>query len=278
MMKNNQNEVAIFNEKQRNMLFSIAKRLEIQSPNYFVGRWNNDEFTVQQYNEECTMTAQDNNFLNYYWCQYVVGNISYKISMFYKDFDKGSGNIHILPGAVQVWRKTECNCTEQGFCINEIEKCKKNNEGEIEYKMLGGEKYCEYGWKPLFDKPIFWAEDNFDEVINAVNLQDICGMKHFCYSNKFYESVINYSTGGRSGHYMKYALLKFESSEESVYYKTIFVPNFGFFTKYDGIKVDYEPGKKVNKCGPNYYCEHLKRWIFVDNQYLKGDQTNGTTR
>ena len=144
--------------------------------------------------------------------------------------------------------------------------------------MHGGRKYCEYGWKPLFDKPIFWTEENFDDVLNAIKLQDICGMKHFCNSNKFYESVKDYSNGGKSGHYMKYALLKFESSEESVYYKTIFVPKYGFFTKYDGIKIDYEPGKKVNKCGPNYYCEKLKRWIFVDNQYLKGEQTNGTKR
>lgn len=218
-MNNEQNEVAIFNEKQRQALFNIVKQLKIQSPIFFVGSWNEDEFTVQNYNEEY-IRSSENIFLNYYWCEYKAENNDYKISMFYKDFDIGSGNLHILPGAVQVWSKTACDHTEQGFCINDIEKCKRNNKGEIEYKMHGG----------------------------------------------------------KSGHYMKYALLKFESSEESVYYKTIFVPEYGFFTKYDGIKVDYEPGKKVNKCGPNYYCEKLKRWIFVDNQYLKGEQTNGTKR
>lgn len=276
-MKNKQNEVAIFNEKQRLALFNIVKQLKIQSPIYFVGSWYEGEFTVQNYNEEYIMSSEDN-FLNYYWCEYKAENNDYKISMFYKDFDNGSGNLHILPGAVQVWRKTECNYTKQGFCTYEIEKCKRNNKGEIEYKMLGGRKYCEYGWKPLFDKPIFWTQKNFDEILNAIKLQNTCCIKNVCYSNIFYESVKDYSNGGRSGHYMKYALLKFDFSEESVYYKTIFVPQYGFFTKYDGIKVDYEPGKKVNKCGPNFYCENLKRWIFVDNQYLKGDQTNGTTR
>ena len=61
--------------------------------------------------------------IEYYWivfnsspelfdknCKTDIGDIpmkTYKIAMFYKDFDHSSGNLHVLPGAMQVWEREE---------------------------------------------------------------------------------------------------------------------------------------------------------------------------
>ena len=56
-------------------------------------------------------------------------------------------------------------------------------------------------------------------------------------------------------------------------YKTMYITNIGFFTKYDGEKVAFELGNGINGCGPNYYDDKSNKWIIQKEQY-KEDFSN----
>ena len=93
-----------FNCKQKESLIKIIDELgeKAKKKHYYVGYFENENNTFNIMNLE---DKEKHDYLNYYWCEYQIENEQFKITMFYKDFDCGSGNIHVLPGAIQVWKK-----------------------------------------------------------------------------------------------------------------------------------------------------------------------------
>lgn len=46
------------------------------------------------------------NYIEYYWITFHLNGMDeYKIAMFHKDFDHATGNLHVLPGAIQIWKR-----------------------------------------------------------------------------------------------------------------------------------------------------------------------------
>lgn len=97
-----------FNTSQRNALVKICKALreDIKNLRYYVAYWDeNGKFESRELNITKKSDQEPHCFLNYYWAVYQRGDERYRITMYYKDFDHGSGNIHVYPGAVQVWKR-----------------------------------------------------------------------------------------------------------------------------------------------------------------------------
>lgn len=46
--------------------------------------------------------TESHDFLNYYWMEFSYRHKAYKLSMYYKDMDHRTGNLHVLPGAIQL--------------------------------------------------------------------------------------------------------------------------------------------------------------------------------
>lgn len=103
---------------------------------------------------ELNKNAESHRYLNYYWMEFEYMCKRYKISMFYKDMDHMTGNIHVMPGAIQIWEGGDCT-------------------GYIDEKSLGLYRRCctpfeEYGWKPVLFKPLFWNIHDMPEVAKYV--------------------------------------------------------------------------------------------------------------
>ncbi len=267
----NKFRVREFNNKQKWCLQEIIGNLdEIKDIKYFIGYWDDrGDFQIVK-NEKLLNLENEHNFLNYYWCEYTKNNKKFRISMYYKDFDHSSGNIHVLPGAIQIWEKTDSSeDTYNGFSKNGLTECKCNIEdGKVIYEMKGGKPYSEFEWNPLFRDVQFWDVKTVSELTKNLNCDDFKLVVNSINSNKFYEDVLSYSKVGRKGNYKKYNLLKFKGN--LLYYKTMYIDGYGYFTKYDGEEVSFEPGQKnvddinKNSCGPNYYDVEENRWVIKD--------------
>lgn len=264
------NQFEDFNLRQRDALKKICEGFEesIRDVKYYVGYWKEDnEFVITEFGKE------KHNWLNYYWAEYTKGDISYRITMFFKDFDHGSGNIHVSPGGIQIWKRMhKCECLENGFCESELKECKKDKNGQVIYSMIGGEPYCEYGWQPLFDSILFWNEEILETLIKELKKDCFKSLPHGIYSNEFYGEVRNYSPKGRSGHYKRYSLFRF--SGDSLFYKTMLVDGVGYFTKFDGEEVKFCKGNNINECGPNFYDLKKERWIIASKLFCEEVKEN----
>lgn len=101
------------------------------------GESNYKESRFQKVIEESESYLQCSK-LDYYWIEFQYQNKNYKISAFYKDYDRSTGNIHILPGPIQLWEQRK-----------ELEK--------FEFTAgIGCVPYPEGMWYPILDKPYFW--------------------------------------------------------------------------------------------------------------------------
>lgn len=190
---NNCKVILAFNKKQKDTLQEIIKGLSenIYNKKYKVGYFTikGDELEVVEWEKE------HHHYLNYYWCEYQKGDGMYRITMFYKDFDSGSGNIHVLPGAIQLWERMKgCEDKKLSFCEKELRQCNRDKYGNLNYKMKGGSPYCEYEWKPFFSKPIFWNKDNLKTVIDNINKDCPLYTDTGINSNTFYDDVKKYSS------------------------------------------------------------------------------------
>lgn len=45
-------------------------------------------------------------YLEYFWVEFKYAGKNYVVSLFYRDFDCERGDIHVMPGVLQVWEKT----------------------------------------------------------------------------------------------------------------------------------------------------------------------------
>ncbi len=192
-------------------------------------------------------------YLDYYLIEFEYSGTMYKISMFYKDFDMRTGNVHVLPGAIQIWRKVKCNCE---YMCDEL----------IHTNMDLIRPYIEYGWSPMCYKPILWNMDNevhtklIGEIYSKIRTgcydkpvesEKVCleGAKEeqYIYSSSFYAPIIgNFnkplpSSEERTmcGHYMKYSLLRWKDEKDKdgnkymyTLYKIYICQGYGIFAKY----------------------------------------------
>lgn len=266
----NKFRVREFNNKQKWCLQEIIGKLdEIKDVKYFIGYWDDrGDFQIVE-NEKLLNLENEHNFLNYYWCEYKKDNKNYKITMFYKDFDCGSGNIHVLPGAIQIWRlKQNCDFLENGFCEDELQKAIIKN-GKVEYSCKGGKSYTEFGWKPLFEHLQLWDAGVLKNLINMINdlKKDELGEVECDINIKsFYASVMNPPKGTVSSQSRgKYILLQF--NKKFLYYKTMYINGYGYFTKYDGKEVSFKYGNNENTKGPNYYDTKKGSWVIQKELY-----------
>ena len=86
------------------------------------------------------------NFLAYYWAEFKKEKEEYRLTMFFKDFDHGTGNIHVLPGLFQFWIKKDSG--DDYFKIGK----ERTDDIKIEDKKFefphgkhgGGRVYAEY--------------------------------------------------------------------------------------------------------------------------------------
>lgn len=177
-------------------------------------------------------------YLDYYWMEFIYHGKEYKVSMFYKDFDHSTGNIHILPGPLQFWEKKDSGK------ISEREKKLYLNQRTIR-------PYVENNWVPIFQQPVFWQENikplsancllkviedkNIDircEINSTQFYQPIIGFYKNFLSNLPESSQPNIRTG--HGHYKNYSLMKWlETSDKIVtYYHIMDFGEHGFFAKY----------------------------------------------
>lgn len=259
-----------FNNRQKEALYRIISDLDssIEKIEYKVGYWEKDTFIIKSSYDSPECLGESHDWLNYYWAEYTKDNENYRITMYIKDFDHDSGNIHVYPGGIQIWKKQDCSeCPEDGygkngFCKSELSV--KINKNSFIYSMSGGKPYCEFGWKPLLKEVFFWNDEVLNDFIEALKNGNYLFSSKELKSSEFYKDVIGYSDKGNSGHPNRYYLFKFNS--EYRYYKTMLVDGLGYFTKYDGEEVGFLDNG--NPKGPNYVDIENRTWVIVDNQYV----------
>lgn len=192
--------------------------------------------------------------IEYYWITFTYNKTDYKVSMFYKDFDHDSGNLHVLPGRVQWWKKEE-------------------NISKVFPKLIGNEVFVsakerikaitegvnKMGWVPQKKPPVFWTNNN---ILN--------------YNLDFDKTVIYDKVFPKPWHpniKTKYSILGFaknikESPARFFAYRVIEVSNYGYFYDFDNAWHCYKKGIKQWKNGtsessasPNDYSETEGRWL-----------------
>ena len=157
-------EIKEFNKHCKNVLFEITqkfegvdyKRLEIE---YDFKEKELVRAEVVKLEEEYECSGE---LLEYYWSEFSRNDVDYKITMFYKDFDKRSGNLHVIPGYFQVWRKGD---TTSLFTIYKTES--SIDLTKTKGKCSSGSCFCEEGWIPSIDMHLYGKD--IPMVINTDN-------------------------------------------------------------------------------------------------------------
>lgn len=263
------NMIQTFNMNLKNMLFALMEEAEKRElvykqsvKYYYLKLLQNSDSKVDSQYIVCELSRQKSieeqgEYLGYYWAEYENEYGMYKLCMFYKDFDHASGNIHVLPGWIQLWKK--CCKSSKFFFINQNEssiykKIKKTyGSGTIS-------TYCEEGWKPVWSNtsmninivsPIWniyngvqLKKHTYDTIVgqiwnyiyNVGNCSDCCLYPKVTnkdikeYYKKICSEICNDSSLKKHGR-GKYSLIKWNILEGiiKINYKMLFVQGHGFF-------------------------------------------------
>lgn len=126
----------------------------IENPFYYRAYYNleKDKFEVSKptkrgFNKDY-IEKFSNDYIEYFWVEFSLGEKLYKISMFFKDFDHETGNIHILPGMIQFWEKKHDINHEKDeyFVVFNGYTSKEKSTPYCNHK--GGTIFCEEEWVP----------------------------------------------------------------------------------------------------------------------------------
>nr|MCR5587602.1 hypothetical protein [Lachnospiraceae bacterium] len=118
-------------------------------------------------------------FIAYYWTEFIYKENAkkYKFTMYFKDFDHNTGNIHVIPGMFQFWEE-ENEKEEKRFLISRkvtsnIEVKKRGGFEKPYCGHGGGRTYIEEGWKPCV------ANEHGSKFFNIILSKDceICMIK-----------------------------------------------------------------------------------------------------
>lgn len=223
-----------------------------------------------------------------------VEKTEYKIALFYKDFDASSGNLHVLPGPIQVWKKGDNSelLKIDGGKITETTYSLKTPSG----KPDKGEIYMEDGWIPLPNSPSCKKKASRDLYIFWSDMKDILDHIHYVIGGSGREFNTINRAGGRGNSenfYGKelptevyknretneplklgrgrgtYSFLKFGDGEEPNAiisgYRIIYVENAGYFYDFNGTENIYQKGIIKKIAGDNLITESPNDFIETNN-------------
>ena len=175
----------------------------------------------------------DSNYINYYWIIYDDGNDKKKWSLFYKDYDFKTNNIHIIPGFVQEWVEDKKSAYTK---YNDNEKIVQEEKDSLKDKLFG-----EFNWKPtiLLQKDDLMCSGNQFIYRNEECIRCFEDFRYyFCQMVKDL-SIQKYSSrGGPRNSIYTYSKVIYwrnckDDSKKSIFpYTIIYIEGAGFFTQY----------------------------------------------
>lgn len=208
----------------------------------------------------------------YYWAEFTYCNEKYKIAMFYKDFDHGSGNIHVLPGMVEIFKRGKNQNIPRVYegIVQDPQGCPKS------YKALGGKPFSEEEWIPT-------SSGSSRDIRMVWNPQSVCVSKLFWvgFPDKSLENSQWCKWSEQSGFYSEQIkrLVRHYSKAKGMYaplygwvdeaekiktqYKFIYVENEGYFLVFMDLeeKDMHVYDSSQNPTGPNVYDSAKGCWI-----------------
>ena len=252
-------------------------------------KWNQN--TWNQFYDKCCKDE----YLGYYWFEFKIHSDEYRITMFVKDFDEGAGNIHTLPGMIQIWYKyQEKEGIDEKKLFFSVKKnvitrvpyrIKKERERES-YRSTGGINFQEGKWIPLFKENTanslcIWDISANIEIYESIissfwkinqdsiktDIKGLCTGKnaYMLYGdssniNLLYKNNKNVGKAKKCGKYT-YILYKWddkENCEMQAYYKHMWIEDEeAYFVVFDGENHMHSTEKNI--CGPNYIDKG--KWI-----------------
>lgn len=156
--------------------------------------------------------SQKNKWVNYYWIEFEKNEVKYKFSLFYKDFDIGSGNVHVLPGVIQLWKKM--NKTDNSLEECKVKKSAKDKNGKYKSKSITYSESIDqeknWFWVPLIKKIYYLNDIEFCLDTLLKNL--------ICKKNvNLNDDILFYTFNGKIKKYtkvsLKYKMIMYDSKE-----------------------------------------------------------------
>ena len=276
-----------FNDSVVKFLNEIMKNAPVQKIEYYY-------LDLSEYPESVSVKQTDclnnddvyNKYLNYYWAEFDYNGKTYRLNMFYRDFDRYAGNIHVLPGIPQQWIKEINNLYDSNDYIITKNTVSKIYKKIIKYDYNGGNPYKELNWTPVLSMKnrsasvqMIWHEENIDNI--AKNFwTDFANKNGFesCiqgkYSNRLYCSelidiIYNGCDINALGQYT-YSLLRWKNNTDrtmTAYYRMLYI-NDGYFCIYD--QKPHILSLEHNSKGTNYLvqADFGYKWR-IDYSYIK---------
>lgn len=168
--------------------------------------------------EGTTKICINSKYVDYFWVEFHKNNTDYKVTLFYKDFDARTGNIHVLPGGIQIWERS-------------LEKAESNSLEVMKKRKNEIVLFSENEWYPLLN--------SYHSVFDK-NLKDILDIYCSEKSDASFDIDINVfannipSSGGRG----KYSIMRWKEHsrpKDGCFYSLYFtwLDRSGFwFTQY----------------------------------------------
>lgn len=112
--------------------------------------------------------------IDYYWVEFEDNNQKLKISAFYKDFDASTGNIHVIPGVLQLWKFSEEEI--DSLFYSRLKKTKNANVKTIREKIYykdvflnnkGFNGYTIWEGEDIKDSQSYFEKMNLNFVIDS---------------------------------------------------------------------------------------------------------------
>lgn len=273
--------------KLRKINFSeyTAGSLTVCSKHTIGDNWDENEW-IKYYNH-----CIKDEYLGYYWFEFKINENEYRITMYVKDFDEGSGNIHVLPGMIQIWIKSKCiQESNKDISIKQNSTTKtygnKKERSRDSYRCDGGHSYLEGDWIPVIPSKtgklaccwnaltnieiydsmakVFWL--NNQENI-SIGFEGLCPGKNarILYGdinsvNKLYkkelvsEKLSKCKLVSGKETYILYKWINCDIEKMKAFYKHVWVQDENaYFIVFDG--EEHILSTASNDKGPNYICK-----------------------
>lgn len=255
-----ENEIQNFNimcgENLRNIMKQLTKDRGFSCISYHELRFTENGKTAIISKVEEFYYPHD--YIAYYWAEFKKDGNDYRLTMFFKDFDHGTGNIHVLPGLFQLWKKTN-NCLDVYFWINkertaDVKRNVRGNLFEVPHGAHGGGRvYCEangdVNWVPCsISEGNYPYAREFYNVITHSKCAICVGKK----LNEEFDNVVT-KTDGFINECKK-------ATESNLIYS-------------NGLKKEVYSSEKTD--GRGVY--NFLKWEYLDNKGVVAEKTNGET-
>ena len=135
----------------------------------------------------------ENRWINYYWIETKIKEKEYKISLFYKNIDLSSGNVHVIPGAIQFWQKDTIG-EKSGYRNCTLYDLKK-------IQIHTSTPYEENDWIPILAEAFFPCQMQIGKIIDkffaAIEKNELYSLTYpqpefnNCFPVKMFDDVAN---------------------------------------------------------------------------------------